>query len=64
MDDSQLENIYFEIDKRLDKIDFDCLYKGFYRFQFALYNDEQALNGNFIAEVDENQHLFRLWRRD
>ena len=37
-----LENLYFEIEKRIDKIDFGSLYKGFYRFQFALYNDEQA----------------------
>lgn len=44
-----LENLFYEIENRLDKIDFDSLYKGFYRFQFALYNDEQAyLEGRYI----------------
>ncbi len=45
----KLEKLYFEIVKRLDNLDFGSLYKGFYRFQFALYNDDQAFfGGNYI----------------
>lgn len=46
-----LENLYFEIEKRLDKLDFGSLYKGFYRFQLELYNDEQAFLGGEYEEI-------------
>lgn len=49
-----LEQLYCEIENRLNKIDFGSLYKGFYRFPFALYNDEQAFfEGKYIDKPSD-----------
>lgn len=49
----ELNEIYQEINKRLDKINFSFLYRGFYRLKFALYNKTQCyFNGNYIPKSD------------
>ena len=49
----ELSEIYQQINKRLDKIDFSSLYRGFYRLKFALYNATQCyFNGNYIPKSD------------
>ena len=55
----ELAQAYREIERRLDRIDFPALYRGFSRFPFALYNDTQAYTaggyiekpGNFIGNT-------------
>ena len=50
----ELSRAYREIEKRLQKIDFPALYRGFSRFPFALYNDTQAyINGRYTDRPAE-----------
>ena len=48
----ELLKAYREIEKRLEKIDFPALLRGFHRFPFALYDDTQAyLDGEYLGET-------------
>ena len=45
----ELCKAYREIEKRLQNIDYQSLYRGFSRFPFAVYNDTQAyIDGNDV----------------
>jgi len=45
--------IYSEIEKRIKKVDFSALWKGFSPFQFAVYTDKECyFNGQFIEKTD------------
>ncbi len=67
----ELAYAYDQIEKRLSRIDFPALIKGFSRFPFALYNDAQAYMdgtyfnrpGNFIANtaVQHNGAHTAIW---
>ena len=39
----KLDRIYNEVEKRLGRIDFSKLKKGFHPFRFALYNDSDCV---------------------
>ena len=50
----ELLKAYREIEKRLEKIDFPALLRGFHRFPFALYDDTQAyLDGEYLEKPAE-----------
>jgi len=50
----ELSRAYREIEKRLQKIDFSSLYRGFSRFPFALYNETQAyIDGKTVDRPGE-----------
>ena len=50
----ELSRAYREIEKRLQKIDFTSLYRGFSRFPFALYNETQAyIDGKTVDRPGE-----------
>ena len=50
----ELSRAYREIEKRLQKIDFHSLYRGFSRFPFAVYNDTQAcIDGKTVDKPGE-----------
>ena len=61
-----------QIEKRLEKIDFPALFRGFSRFPFALYDDAQAfINGRYIEKpagflgntsVKYNGALIAIWK--
>ena len=40
-----LHDVYQEVEKRLDRVDFPALWKGFSPFRFALYNDAKCYFG-------------------
>jgi len=45
-----LLQLYGEVGKILDSLDFDALFQGFYKYRFALYNkDEIVLDGKAMA---------------
>lgn len=49
-----LESIYREISENINKIDFNLLWKGFKKSDFALYNDNECIfNGESITKPDE-----------
>ena len=47
----ELEQAYRRIEERLDRMDFPALFRGFYRFPFALYDDAKAYTGE--AYIDK-----------
>ena len=49
----ELEQAYREIERRLDRIDFAALYRGFSRFPFALYNETRAYTAGGYIEKPE-----------
>ena len=50
----ELKRAYEEIEKRLRKIAFEKLWPYFYRFDFALYNQEEVyFNGSFFPKTDQ-----------
>ena len=50
----ELSQVYREIERKLEKIDFSSLYRGFSRFPFALYNDTQAyMDGRYFEKPGE-----------
>ena len=45
--------IYEEIEKRVSKVDFTALWKGFYPLKFALYTDKECFfDGRYIEKTD------------
>ena len=48
----KISKIYKEIDGILNKLDFERLWKGFKRYNFALYNDEIVCFGDNCIAVD------------
>ncbi len=49
-----LLQLYGEIDKILNTLDFDVLFKGFYKYRFALYNrDEIVLDGKVMPYQED-----------
>lgn len=49
-----LQDIYHEINNRIQAIEFDHLWDGFKKYPFAVYNDEAVcLNGELIPKTDE-----------
>lgn len=49
-----LQDMWNEINARVQKIEFEKLWKGFKKYPFAVYNDEAAcLNGELIPKTDE-----------
>ena len=49
-----LTGAYQEIDKRLSRIDFPLLFRGFHRFPFALYDETRAcFDGTMIDKPAE-----------
>ena len=67
----KLDLIYDEVEKRLGRIDFSKLRKGFHRFRFALYNEEDCVfDGKHIEKPNEflantavsyNGELVAIW---
>ena len=50
----ELSRAYREVEKRLEKIDFPSLYRGFSRFPFALYNETKAdIDGKTVDRPGE-----------
>ena len=50
----ELAYAYGEIEKRLQKLDFSALFRGFSRLPFALYNDSQAfMDGRYIEKTGD-----------
>lgn len=48
-----LENLYFQVEAHLDSVNFSCLWKGFKRLKFALYNHEKCFfDGTYIEKDD------------
>ena len=70
----ELERAYREIEKRLDRLDFEALHRGFVRFPFAIYNEDRAFMdgqyfdrpGDFVANtavVYKGRHT-AIWNLD
>lgn len=50
----ELKKIYEEIQEKIDRLDFDLLWPGFHKKEFALYNDEiVVLNGKEFPKTEE-----------
>ena len=50
----ELHEYYSEINSRIEKIDFDALWKDFKPLKFALYNDEKCFfDGQYIEKTDD-----------
>ncbi|HHV60633.1 MAG TPA: hypothetical protein GXX49_10185 [Clostridiaceae bacterium] len=47
-----MNNLLREIDKRLDSINFDKLWKGFVRYDYALYDDKNVYFSDITIPVD------------
>lgn len=49
-----LQEMWYEIDKRIQKIEFENLWKGFKKYPFAIYNNESVyLDAEIIPKTDE-----------
>ena len=49
----KLNEIYYEVEKYIDLIDFNKLWKGFKPLKFALYNDRECFfDGKYIEKTD------------
>ena len=49
----KLNELYYEVEKYIDLIDFNKLWKGFKPLKFALYNDRECFfNGKYIEKTD------------
>ena len=50
----ELHEYYSEINSRIEKIDFDALWKDFKPLKFALYNDKKCFfDGQYIEKTDD-----------
>ena len=50
----ELHEYYSEINSRIEKIDFDALWKDFKPLRFALYNDKKCFfDGQYIEKTDD-----------
>ncbi len=49
-----IRGIYQEVEKRVKRVDFSLLWKGFKPLKFALYNDKECFfDGNYIEKTDQ-----------
>ena len=50
----KLNEIYFEVEKLIKKVDFNNLWPGFKPFKFALYNETECFfDGEYVDRTDE-----------
>lgn len=66
-----LECLYYEIKKHIDKVDFSKLWRGFESLKFALYTDNECFfDGKYIPKTDEflgntsicyNNEVIAIW---
>ncbi len=47
-----MRNLYISVSEMLDKVSFDSIYKGFHRFSFALYDNNNVFLPNEVIPYD------------
>ena len=49
----ELKELYYEIKKNIDKVDFNKLWKGFKPLKFAIYNEKECFfNGEYVEKTE------------